>query len=108
MMENPKTQRPTKTEKNTPIKEPVEKPISKRAQRKQQRENEDNEPKKIWWVQIRLIPIWLRIILIVLLLVVVSIIGLQFGYSYIGDGDPKDVLKKDTWTHILDIKNGKE
>ena len=108
MMENPKTQRPTKTEKNTPKKNPVKEFISKRAQRKQQRENDDSEPKKTWWVQIRLIPIWLRLILVVLLLVVVSIIGLQFGYSYIGDGDLKDVLKKDTWTHILDIKDGKE
>ena len=107
-MENPKTQRRTKAEKATPKKNPVKEFISKRALRKQQRENEDNEPQKTWWVQIRLIPIWLRLILIVLLLVVVSIIGLQFGYSYIGDGNPADVLKKDTWTHILDIKNGKE
>ena len=107
-MENPKTQRPTKTEKAIPKESPVEKPISKRALRKQQRENEDHEPQKTWWVQIRLIPIWLRLILIVLLLVVASIIGLTFGYSYIGDGNPEDVFKKDTWTHILDIKNGKE
>ena len=86
----------------------VEKPISKRAERKLQREHEDNEPRKTWWVQIRLIPIWLRLILVIVLLVVVAIIGLQFGYSYIGDGDSKDVFKKDTWTHILDIKDGKE
>ncbi|MEW9500819.1 DNA-directed RNA polymerase subunit beta [Jeotgalibacillus marinus] len=25
------------------------------------------------------------------------------GYGVIGDGDPQDVLKKETWTHILDL-----
>ena len=86
----------------------TEKPISRRAQRKQQRENENTEPKKTFWVQIRLVPIWLRLILIALLLAIVTVIGLRIGYSYIGDGDPGDVLKKETWTHILDIIKGKE
>lgn len=104
-MENPKKQRSTKTKSKLGL---FEKLISKRAEKKQQSQHEDKEPRKTWWVQIRLIPIWLRLILIAILIVVAAIIGLQFGYSFIGDGDPKDVLKKETWTHILNIKDGKE
>ena len=60
------------------------------------------------WVKIRLLPIWLRIILILLLLVIVAAIGLIFGYSIIGEGESVDALKWSTWKHILDIMNGVE
>lgn len=60
------------------------------------------------WVQLRLLPIWFRIFLVLIILIVVAIIGLRIGYGVIGDGDSADVLKKETWTHILDIINGKE
>lgn len=63
---------------------------------------------KIRWVQIRLIPIWIRVILIILLFVGVAVIGLRVGYGTIGDGNPADVFKKETWTHIVDIVTGKE
>jgi len=37
-------------------------------------------------------------------MVVGSLIGgLMVGYGVIGDGNPKDVLKKETWTHIVDL-----
>lgn len=81
--------------------------ISRREQRKAKRD-ETNTSKKTIWVQIRILPIWLRLILIILLIAIVAVIGLQIGYSYIGDGNPEDVLKKDTWTHIVDIIKGKE
>ncbi|MDS9472259.1 DNA-directed RNA polymerase subunit beta [Sporosarcina pasteurii] len=79
----------------------------KLKKQKRNEEHEDNE-KNVKWVQIRLIPIWLRTILVLLLLVVVATIGLYTGYSVIGDGDPGDVFKKATWTHITDIIKGKE
>lgn len=79
-----------------------------KKQQREQENSENEEPKKVRWVQIRLIPIWLRIIIVLGLLVVVAIGGLYFGYSVIGDGDPGDVLKKTTWTHITDIISGKE
>ena len=81
--------------------------LSRREQKKADRGGTD-VPKKTFWVQIRIIPIWLRLILIILLIGIVSIIGLRIGYSYIGDGNPEDVLKKETWVHILDIIKGKE
>lgn len=59
-------------------------------------------------VRLRLIPIWLRIIIVMLLFLVAVIVGLVIGYSVIGDGAAPDVLKLETWQHLLDIINGKE
>ena len=68
---------------------------------------EETAPKKQFWVQIRLIPIWLRIILVLVLLVGAAILGALIGYGTLGDGNPTDIFKKETWTHILDIISGK-
>lgn len=101
--------------KNKPIAKNEEQPsqlrkwLEKFKKRKHEEQNNDEAvPKKVRWVQIRMIPIWLRIILVILLIVGVAVIGLQIGYSYVGDGNPSDVLKKETWTHIVDIIKGKE
>lgn len=59
-------------------------------------------------VRLRLIPIWLRIVLVVILLIVTAIVGVMAGYSVIGDGALADALKASTWQHIFDIMNGKE
>lgn len=107
-MNDQKLQRSQKKKSANPEETQGVEPISKRAQKKLERENDNKEPKKTFWVQIRLLPIWLRLILIVLLIAIVAVIGLRIGYSYIGDGNPEDVLKKETWTHILDIIKGKE
>ncbi|KMM36680.1 DNA-directed RNA polymerase subunit beta [Guptibacillus hwajinpoensis] len=53
--------------------------------------------------RIRLIPIWLRLLLVVLLLLVSLVAGAMLGYGVIGDGSPGDVFKKDTWVKITDI-----
>lgn len=73
---------------------------------KERRSN--GEQREVKWVQIRLIPIWLRIVLIIILIVVAAILGAMVGYSVIGEGKALDVLKSDTWQHIFDIMNGKE
>ncbi|CAM3134401.1 DNA-directed RNA polymerase subunit beta [Filibacter tadaridae] len=67
-----------------------------------------SELKKQSWVQIRLLPIWLRVVLVLLLLAATVTLGLTIGYGTIGDGNSADVLKKETWTHIIDIISGKE
>jgi len=59
-------------------------------------------------VRLRLIPIWLRIILVFLLLFVAAVFGLIIGYSVIGEGELVDTFKASTWQHIFDIMNGKE
>ena len=85
-------------------------PKQKRGSYKQQPQTpEPSAPEKpIRWVQVRLIPIWLRIILAALLFLFVAAAGLTIGYSSIGDGDAGDALKWSTFQHILDIVSGKE
>ena len=55
------------------------------------------------WVQIRRFPIIIRLALVIALVAASLIIGLMVGYGVIGDGNPQDALKKETWTHILDL-----
>lgn len=76
--------------------------------RRRSTESEQAVPRKQFWVQIRLLPIWLRVVLVLLLLAGAAILGAIIGYGYMGDGVPADVLKKETWIHILDIIKGKE
>ena len=66
------------------------------------------EQREVRWVQIRLIPIWLRVVLVLVLIVVAAILGTMVGYSVIGQGKAMDVFKLETWQHIFDIMNGKE
>ena len=50
-------------------------------------------------------PIWLRLLIVAGLIVIMVIIGALIGYSVIGGGNPIDVFKPSTWTHIVDIVN---
>jgi len=59
------------------------------------------------WVQVRMIPIWLRMLILLVLLVLAAAVGAMVGFSVIGDGTAADVFKKETWQHIFDIMNGK-
>lgn len=86
--------------------EPTKK-VSKRKEHKEEAVSE-KEPKKTWWVQIRLFPIWLRIILVLALVVLAAALGAMVGYGIIGDGEPRDALKWETWQHIFDIMSGKK
>jgi DNA-directed RNA polymerase subunit beta len=54
-------------------------------------------------IRIRLIPIWLRILLLVIFTGVFMVAGAALGYGVLGNGDPGDVLKGSTWTHIIDL-----
>ena len=71
-------------------------------------QNLANEEQKKRFIRIRLVPIWLRVVLILLLWLIIIVTGLVFGYSVIGEGDAGDALKWSTWEHILDIMNGVE
>ncbi|WP_274309121.1 DNA-directed RNA polymerase subunit beta [Solibacillus daqui] len=88
-------------------------PTLKKTRRGFRRQQETPQPEPtndqpVRWVQLRLIPIWLRIILVVVLFVAAAAIGLIIGYSVIGDGDSADALKWSTWQHLLDIMSGKQ
>lgn len=58
------------------------------------------------WVQIRLIPIWLRVLLFLLGVAIAAVLGVMFGYGVIGDGKALDALKPETWQHIWKMING--
>ena len=55
--------------------------------------------------RVRLIPIWLRIVITILLIVSSLTVGTMVGYGVIGGGKISDALKKSTWTHIADLVN---
>jgi hypothetical protein len=63
---------------------------------------------RIKWVQIRLVPIWLRVLIILVLLFIAVVAGLTVGYSILGDGESSEVLQWSTWQHLIDIIKGKE
>ena len=67
-----------------------------------------SQNKQTRWVQIRLFPIWLRVIILLVLLFVAVVAGLTVGYSVLGDGESSEVLKWSTWQHLIDIIKGKE
>lgn len=77
------------------------------SQRKRSNKNQENAKKKKYWFRIRLIPIWLRVVIVLLLWIFVVMFGLMIGFSVLGDGNALDVLKWGTWQHILDIIGGK-
>jgi|SRR5690625_2554412 len=56
----------------------------------------------------RIFPLWLRIIVIPILAAGALAAGLMVGFGVIGDGTPTDVLKVETWQHIIDIVAGTE
>lgn len=54
-------------------------------------------------IRIRLIPIWLRLVLLLAGIVCMATLGTLIGYSVIGDGKPFEIFDKKTWTHIIDL-----
>ncbi|MEK0286904.1 DNA-directed RNA polymerase subunit beta [Caldifermentibacillus hisashii] len=74
--------------------------------KKTKKDNEEEKvEKKEKRLRTRLIPIWLRLIIVLFLILLLFFIGAMIGYGVIGDGKPTDVFKKSTWTHILEIVN---
>jgi len=53
----------------------------------------------------RKFPIYLRIIVVLVLLIISVLLGLIVGYAFLGDGSVADALKVDTYRHIFDIVN---
>lgn len=53
--------------------------------------------------RVRIFPIWLRIIIVLILAAFALASGLMIGYGVMGDGNPIDALKVETWQHIIDI-----
>ncbi|MCT8140137.1 DNA-directed RNA polymerase subunit beta [Anaerobacillus sp. CMMVII] len=73
-----------------------------RAQKEAKKKRKKRKP-------IRLIPIWVRLIIVLLIFAASLVLGAMFGYGIVGDGEPKDVLGKGPWLKIHEIiyKDGK-
>jgi Mn2+/Fe2+ NRAMP family transporter len=54
-------------------------------------------------IRVRILPIWLRIIIVAVLIFLSVIAGAAVGYGVVGNGEAKDIFKKSTWTHIVDL-----
>lgn len=54
-------------------------------------------------IRIRLIPVWLRLIIVSMLFVFCIFVGAVIGYSVIGDGKFADAFKPSTWTKVIDL-----
>lgn len=81
----------------------VEEKKTRKQFREAEKEQQHDERLKPSKVRVRLIPIWLRLMIIIVLFAVSLMAGAIVGYGIIGDGKPTDVFKKDTWQHIIDL-----
>jgi hypothetical protein len=64
-----------------------------------------SDPQKFKRIRIRLIPVWLRLVLLVVFTFISLTAGAAVGYGILGDGKVADVFKQSTWTHIRDLVN---
>ena len=103
-MENLESQVTTREERNKTKKRQLL-PIKRAKHDDEKPEVEGAKEKRPKKLRVRLFPIWLRLIIVTVLVVVCFFIGAMVGYGVIGDGSPADVFKKSTWTHITDIIN---
>ncbi|WP_432354097.1 DNA-directed RNA polymerase subunit beta [Sporosarcina sp. A2] len=84
-------------------------PKATRKQRHATKEVEvEADAKPVRWVQIRILPIYVRVLLVLVLLAAAVVLGAFIGFSILGDGAASDIFHKETWTHIFDIMNGKQ
>ncbi|MBW7650411.1 DNA-directed RNA polymerase subunit beta [Anoxybacillus sp. ST4] len=51
----------------------------------------------------RLIPIWLRLLLVLCFITMSALAGAMVGYGVLGDGNPFEALKPATWQHMIDL-----
>ena len=56
-------------------------------------------------VRLRLIPVWLRLVIIFVVSIVAAFVGAYFGYVILGNGKSSEVFSPSTWQHILDLVN---
>jgi hypothetical protein len=76
----------------------------KKIKLEEQKKHEESKPSlKVKQVKVRLIPIWLRLIILVVLILISTTAGALVGYGPLGGGKAADIFKESTWTHIIDL-----
>jgi DNA-directed RNA polymerase subunit beta len=66
-------------------------------------DKKEKQPNTTKRVRLRLIPIWLRVIMVIVLFIVCTTIGAAIGYGVLGGGKASDIFYKSTWTHVVDL-----
>ncbi|WP_368653328.1 DNA-directed RNA polymerase subunit beta [Ornithinibacillus sp. 4-3] len=88
------------------VKNPNDEPKTNATKNKKQEKSK--RKKKLKKPRRRIFPITLRIIIILALCATALVLGAMVGYGIIGDGNPTDVLLKETWQHIIDFVKKEE
>ncbi|WP_201714443.1 DNA-directed RNA polymerase subunit beta [Rossellomorea arthrocnemi] len=84
-------------------KELLQEKTTRESVKAEKKVKQKDETKPSRWVRVRMLPIWLRILLFILLLAGSLALGAVVGFAGIGDGKAADVFKAETWQHIIDI-----
>ena len=84
-------------------KELLQEKATRESVKAEKKAQQKDETKPSRWVRVRMLPIWLRILLFILLLAGSLALGAVLGFAGIGDGKAADVFKAETWQHIIDI-----
>ncbi|MFC0471730.1 DNA-directed RNA polymerase subunit beta [Halalkalibacter kiskunsagensis] len=85
----------------------IAKPAEQQEETKESKETrEARRKKRTHKPRLRLIPIWLRIFIAIVLIGGSLILGLMFGFGVIGGHDPAEVIRPETWYHIIDFIRG--
>jgi hypothetical protein len=66
-------------------------------------DKKEKQPNATKRVRLRLIPIWLRVIIVIVLFIMFTVIGAAIGYGVLGSGKVSEVFYKSTWTHVVDL-----
>ena len=74
-----------------------------RGEYKKKQRAEDHLVSRPGRIRVRLIPIWLRLVLLLVMIAASMTAGALVGYGAIGGGKAIDVFKPSTWTHIRDL-----
>ncbi|MBW3110343.1 MULTISPECIES: DNA-directed RNA polymerase subunit beta [Bacillaceae] len=84
-------------------KELLQEKATRESVKAEKKAKQKDESKPSRWVRVRMLPIWLRILLFILLLAGSLALGAVIGFAGIGNGNAADVFKAETWQHIIDI-----
>jgi len=83
--------------------EQVKNEAAKTREQVKQERREKREKAQNRRVRVRILPIWLRIVIIAGLICLSTLAGAAVGYSMMGNGKVMDIFKSSTWTHIIDL-----
>ncbi|MDG5787284.1 DNA-directed RNA polymerase subunit beta [Evansella sp. AB-P1] len=70
---------------------------------KEKAKEKEASVKKVKRGRIRIIPVWIRVVFVLALFAGSLIVGVMVGFGIVGEGEPMDVLNRDTWYQLYDL-----